>query len=131
MVDQSVGQTVVSEEFADRSLDDATVAATVIEEGDKGGAADGLESDAARFLCATGYQHQAISRRRPSGDRETLLHDPRLRWPGALSLASNGHLRLTANQPHRPVRSQGGEDRRHKPYALFRLRPDAQPILLR
>jgi len=49
----------------------------VIDEGDKGGAADGLESDADGSLYAINDEHNAILRRRPSGDWETLVHDPR------------------------------------------------------
>ncbi|MEA2586988.1 MAG: hypothetical protein QOF33_5073, partial [Thermomicrobiales bacterium] len=38
---------VATDALIDRSLDDVAVAATVVDEGDKGGGADGLESDAA------------------------------------------------------------------------------------
>jgi sugar lactone lactonase YvrE len=48
---------VAVDALADRSLDDEAVAITVIDEGDKGGGADGLESDAAGYLYATNYEH--------------------------------------------------------------------------
>ncbi len=65
----------------ERSLDDNAVAATVTDEGDKGGGADGLESDAAGYIYATNYEHNAILRRRFGGEWETVVHDPRLLWP--------------------------------------------------
>src|SRR5262249_18145184 len=49
--------------LVDRGISDDRVAATVADEGDKGGGADGLESDAANNLYATNYEHHAILRR--------------------------------------------------------------------
>ncbi|MEX2263385.1 MAG: L-dopachrome tautomerase-related protein [Bryobacteraceae bacterium] len=117
--------------LADRSIDDAAVAETVVDEGDKGGAADGLESDAAGNIYATNYEHNAILRRRPNGEWETVIHDPRLLWPDTLSVATDGHLYVTANQLHRQARFHQGRDLRRKPYTLFRVRIGEQPVLLR
>lgn len=50
---------VATDALVDRSLDDSAVAATVVDEGDKGGGADGLESDAAGHIYATNYEHCA------------------------------------------------------------------------
>lgn len=58
---------VAIDALVERSLDDQAVAATVIDEGDKGGGADGLESDAAGYIYATNYEHQAILRRSAKG----------------------------------------------------------------
>jgi sugar lactone lactonase YvrE len=56
---------VDTEALIDRSLDDRDVAATVTDEGDKGGASDGLESDAAGHIYTTNYEQNAILRRLP------------------------------------------------------------------
>jgi hypothetical protein len=48
--------------LADRSHDEAAAVATVVDEGDRGGAADGLESDADGDVYATNYEHNAIPR---------------------------------------------------------------------
>jgi hypothetical protein len=64
-----------------RALDDAAVADTVIDEGDKGTGSDGLETDDAGNLYLTAYEHDAVLRRRPGGGYEALVHDPRLLWP--------------------------------------------------
>jgi sugar lactone lactonase YvrE len=117
--------------LADQSLDDRKVGATVTDEGDRGGASDGLESDAAGYIYSTNYEHNAILRRRPGGEWETVAHDQRLLWPDTLSLAVDGYLYVTANQLHRQARFHKGRDLRRKPYVLFRIRIDAQPVLLR
>ena len=122
---------VDTDALADRSLIDREVATTVTNEGDRGGASDGLESDAAGNIYSTNYEHNAILRRRPSGEWETVTHDPRLLWPDTLSLAADRYLYVTANQLHRQARYHRGRDLRRKPYTLFRIRIDSQPVLLR
>lgn len=117
--------------LADTMASEQQVGAEVRDEGDKGGGADGLESDTANRLYATNYEHNAILRRSPEGLYETIVHDPRLLWPDTMSLATDGYLYVTANQLHRQARYQGGQDKRQKPYCLFRLRVDASPVLLR
>ena len=117
--------------LSDQSLKEQGVGATVIDEGDRGGASDGLESDSAGNIYSTNYEHNAILRRSPDKRWETLTHDPRLLWPDTLSLATDGYLYVTANQLHRQARFHKGKDLRRKPYSLFRIHVDAQPVLLR
>jgi sugar lactone lactonase YvrE len=117
--------------LSDQSLKEQEVGATVIDEGDRGGASDGLESDSAGNIYSTNYEHNAILRRSPDKRWETLTHDPRLLWPDTLSLATDGYLYVTANQLHRQARFHKGKDLRRKPYSLFRIHIDAQPVLLR
>jgi sugar lactone lactonase YvrE len=122
---------VDTDALADRSLEDSDAGATVTDEGDKGGASDGLESDAAGNIYATNYEHNSIMRRHLGGVWETVVHDSRLLWPDTLSLATDGYLYVTANQLHRQARFHKGRDLRRRPYTLFRVRVDAQPVLLR
>jgi sugar lactone lactonase YvrE len=122
---------VSTEALSDRSVDDQHVSRTVKDEGDKGGASDGLESDAEGRVYVTNYEHNAIMRRNPDGEWETIVHDPRLLWPDTLSLASDGYLYVTANQLHRQARFHNGRDMRRKPYTLFRIKVNAKPVLLR
>jgi sugar lactone lactonase YvrE len=117
--------------LVDRSLDDDEVAATVTDEGDRGSAADGLESDDAGRIYLTAYEQNAILRRHPDGRIETVVHDPRLLWPDTMSIGTDGFLYVTANQLHRQPTYQGGVDRRQRPYLLFRTRIDAGPVLLK
>jgi sugar lactone lactonase YvrE len=118
--------------IADRSHDTKKVADTVADEGDRGGASDGLESDATGYIYSTNYEHNSILRRHPDNRQwETVVHDPRLLWPDTLSVALNGYLYVTANQLHRQARYQKGKDLRRKPYTLFRIHIDTSPVLLR
>ena len=55
--------------LCDRSLDDAAVAGTVADEGDKGTGSDGLETDEAGHLYLTAYEHNAVLRAVPDPDR--------------------------------------------------------------
>ncbi|WBB68061.1 L-dopachrome tautomerase-related protein [Micromonospora sp. WMMD812] len=122
---------VATDALADASMPEEEVSDTVIDEGDKGTGSDGLESDDAGRLYLTAYEHNAVLRRLPDGQFETLLHDPRLLWPDTMVVAVDRHLYVTANQLHRQPSYQGGRDLRRKPYALFRTPIDAGPVLLR
>lgn len=121
---------VETDALVDRSVDDREVAATIVDEGNKGGAADGLESDADGDIYATSYEHNAVLRRR-DGRWDTVVHDPHLLWPGTLCVARDGYLYVTASQLHRQARYNHGHDLRRKPYTLFRVRIDQQPVMLR
>jgi len=123
---------VETDALVNRAFDNAP--ATVIDEGDRGGASDGLESDADGYIYSTNYEHNAILRRLDDDtgkEWETVVHDPRLLWPDTMSIAGDGYLYVTANQLHRQPRYQEGKDLRRKPYVLFRVKIDAQPVRLR
>ncbi len=109
---------------------DAAVASTIINHGDKG-MSDGLESDAQGRIYCTSPEQEAILRRLPNGEFQTLVHDPRVLWPDTMSLATNGYLYFTANQLHRGADYHYGKDLRVKPYSLFRIKVDATPVLLK
>jgi sugar lactone lactonase YvrE len=122
---------VSTDALVDQTVSDEEVAGTVRDEGDKGGASDGLESDDAGVLYATDWDHNTILRRLPSGELQTLAHDERMLWPDTMSVATDGYLYFTANQLHRQAKYQGGVDQRAHPYYLFRTPIDAGPVLLR
>lgn len=68
------------------------------DEGDKGGAADGLESDATGYIYSTNYEHNSVLRRHRNGEEwETVVHDPRLLWHD--TLCSRGWIPLRYGQP--------------------------------
>lgn len=117
--------------LVDEKLSDKEVAATVKDLGDKGGASDGLESDAQNRVYLTNYEHNAILRRSPDGMYETVVHDPRVLWADTLSVANNSYLYFIANQLHRQPQFHQKKDLREKPYSLFRTRIDAKPVRLR
>jgi sugar lactone lactonase YvrE len=112
----------------DQTRSDAEVGATVKDLGEKGGAGDGLESDAEGRVYLSDYEHDAIHRRSTAGEIETLAHDPRVLWPDTLSLAADGYLYFTANQIERGAGFHDGHDLRQKPYVLFRVKVDGTRI---
>jgi sugar lactone lactonase YvrE len=114
--------------LSDRTKSDAEVAATVRDLGEKGGAGDGLESDAQGRVYLSDYEHDAIRRLTQVGRIETLVHDPRVLWPDTLSLAADGYLYFTANQIERGAGFHDGRDLRQKPYVLFRVKIDGTRI---
>lgn len=114
----------------DRSATDAAVEQAVQDTGEKG-ASDGLESDNRGHVYAGDYEHNSIRQRQADGEWRTIAHDPRILWPDTLSVATDGHLYFMANQLHRQAQFHEGEDLRNKPYALFRTKIDAGPVLLK
>lgn len=117
--------------LSNAKLTDAQVAKTVIKLGDKGGGADGLESDGAGNLYITNYEHNAIVRRNAKGQYETLIHDLRLMWPDTMCLASDGYLYFTVNQLHRQPQFHNSVEARERPYALMRTKIGIRPVTLK
>jgi sugar lactone lactonase YvrE len=114
----------------DRTASKETVAKAVIDLGEKG-ASDGLEVDDKGRLYAGDYERNSIRQRQTNGEWKTIAHDPRILWPDSLSVAVDGFLYFTANQFQRQAQSNEGKDLRQRPYALFRVRIDAGPVLLK
>lgn len=114
--------------LTDRQRSDADVAKTVEDLGEKGGASDGLEADQQGRVYLSDYEHDAIRRRYADGTIETLVHDPRILWPDTLSLAADGYLYFTSNQLERQPAFNNGQERRQKPYVLFRVKVDGKRI---
>jgi sugar lactone lactonase YvrE len=113
--------------LADPQKSDADVARTIEDLGEKGGSADGLESDTEGRVYITDFENNSVHRRNVDGRLETLVSDPRLLWPDTLSLAADGFMYVTANQIGRQARFQG-KDMRQKPYVVFRFKVDGKRI---
>ncbi|RYG66748.1 gluconolaconase, partial [bacterium] len=102
------------------------IESSIIDHGDKG-MSDGLESDEQGRIYCTQVETNSISRRLPNGLFETVVHDDRLLWPDTLSLAGDGNLYVIANQLHLQKGFNYGQDRRRKPYSLFKVQTDGTP----
>lgn len=76
---------VSTEALIDRSLDDQYVSQTVLDEGDKGGASDGLESDAEGRIYVTNYEHNSILRRDPDGQWVSVCYCKPIAPPSPVS----------------------------------------------
>ncbi|MFF5217716.1 L-dopachrome tautomerase-related protein [Micromonospora sp. NPDC000442] len=98
---------VAADALTDQRLGDDEVAATVIDEGDKGGGSDGLETDDTGRLYLSSYEHNAVLRRRADGEYETVVHDSRPLWPNTMSVGRRRvPLYVTADQLHRQAAYQ-------------------------
>ena len=114
----------------DRSVSAAVVGKAVVDLGEKG-ASDGLESDDKGRVYGGDYENNSIRQRETDGEWKTIAHDPRILWPDTLSVATDGYLYFTANQLHRQPQFHEGQDLRQKPYTLFRIKIDADPVILK
>lgn len=130
---------VCTDVLLDERADDKEVEEAVEGLGDRGFASDGLEMDDKGRLYLTNYEDNAILRWHKDDNYnynyETLVYDPRVLWPDTLCLAKDGYLYFIVNQLHRMAIFHGGDDKRDnkriKPYSLFRVKVDAEPVLLR
>ena len=120
---------VPTEALRDGSLSDAAVKAQVRDLGEKG-VSDGMAEDTAGRIYTTNFEQNAIYRRLPSGEFETVVRDPRLIWPDTLAI-HGGFLYILSDQLNRQGSYHYGRDQRVKPYALFRVRLNARPVLLK
>ena len=120
---------VSTDALRDRKQIDKQVAATITKVADKG-ASDGLESDTAGNVYAGDYEGDSLHLVHPDGSLDLVAHDPRILWPDTLSLADDGYLYFTANQLHRQPGMHNGVDLRQKPYVLFRIKTQSQPVRL-
>ncbi len=113
--------------LADERQPDVEVAKTLRRE-QRSFASDGLEADAQGRLYLTDWEHNGIVLRTGENQFGPLVTDPRMWWPDTLSLSADGYLYITANQLHRQAKFHNGQDRRRKPYHLFRIKVDGTPV---
>ncbi|CAO4164698.1 L-dopachrome tautomerase-related protein [Methylorubrum aminovorans] len=110
----------------DADKDDAAVAATVKDLGEKG-LTGGLIADSRDRIYLSLQEFNGIGRREPDGRIEVLATDPRLIWPDTFWITGDGWLYLSSAQANRRPEHNGGTDRQEPPYAIFRMRIDAGP----
>ena len=110
----------------DPARDDASVAETVRDLGEKG-LTGGLAADSRDRVYLSLQEFDAIGRRDPDGRIAVIARDPNLVWPDTFWITPDGWLYLTAAQANRRPEHNGGVDRQQPPYAIFRMRIDAGP----
>lgn len=99
---------------------DAEVAAAITKAGPKP-VSDGASTDAEGNHYFTDLAHGAISVLRPDGVLETLVSDPRLSWPDALSFGEPGWLYVAVNRLHLAPPLNGGEEGAAPPFPILRV----------
>lgn len=110
----------------DAGKDDAAVAETVTDLGEKG-LTGGLAADSGDRIHLSLQEFNGIGRRDPDGRIEVIATDPRLIWPDTFWITADGWLYLSSAQANRRPEHNGGIDRQEPPYAIFRMRIDAGP----
>jgi sugar lactone lactonase YvrE len=95
------------------------------------GVSDGLETDRQGRIYFGDEERALMRRGRPSGPYATIARVAPMYWLDTLSVATNGYLYFTANELQRQGRFHFGKDLRVKPYKLYRVKINAQPVLLR
>lgn len=84
---------------------------------------DGLETDTNGYIYAANLEDNSVSYFDPAeGKFYTLVRDPRFSWVDTFSVGFDGYLYFTDNQLWRRPVHWFGNDRRVKPYALFRVK---------
>ncbi|MCA1807059.1 MAG: major royal jelly family protein [Actinobacteria bacterium] len=84
---------------------------------------DGLTTDDDENVYLSDMEHSAIHRLDGAGRLQTLVADPRLRWPDGFSFGPNGMLYVTCSALQDVLFRSPREVARHAPYQVWRLKP--------
>ncbi|MCJ2082567.1 major royal jelly family protein [Methylobacterium sp. J-090] len=112
----------------DPGATDAAVAAAVEDLGEKG-MTGGLTTDSKDRVYLAMQEFNAVGRRNPDGSVEILASDPRLIWADTFWITQDRWLHISSAQVNRRPEYNGGEDRQQPPYAILKMRIDADPVL--
>lgn len=110
----------------DPNVGDAAVAASVQDLGEKG-LTGGLTTDSKDRVYLSLQEHNAVGRRDPDGTITVIASDPRLIWADTFSITPDRWLYVSASQVNRRPEFNHGRDLTEPPYAILRVRIDADP----
>jgi sugar lactone lactonase YvrE len=108
-------------------LSDAELASRVEDFGPKT-LSDGLTTDDAGHIYLSDMENSAIVLLKPDRTLETLIKDPRLRWPDGFSFGPGGWLYVTCSSLHHVLFVSESVTRKNAPYQIYRLRPGATAV---
>ncbi|GJE17930.1 major royal jelly family protein [Methylobacterium marchantiae] len=117
---------VATAALLDPAISDAEVAAGVEDLGEKG-MTGGLIADSKDRVYLALQEHNAVGRRETDGTITILATDPRLIWADTFWITPDRWLYITAAQVNRNPDYNNGRDMRQPPYAILRMRIDADP----
>ncbi|HEY6564648.1 MAG TPA: L-dopachrome tautomerase-related protein, partial [Pirellulaceae bacterium] len=84
---------------------------------------DGLSIDLENNVYLTDPEHSAIVRLRQDRTLETLVKDPKLRWPDGLSFGPDGWLYVTCSALQHVIGRLPSQVRSQAPFKIFRFKP--------
>jgi sugar lactone lactonase YvrE len=113
---------VATADLDDTGLDAGELAARVQDFAAKT-LSDGLTIDSDGNLYLSDMEHSAIVTLDPHGKLETLVKDPRLRWPDGFSFGPDGWLYVTCSSLHHVLFVDEDQVRDNAPYQIFRFKP--------
>ena len=89
---------------------------------------DGLTSDNAGNIYLSDIEHSAIVRMKPDATLETLIKDPKLRWPDGFSFGPEGWLYVTSSALQDVLGKTDSYITEHGPYQIFRVKTDSSAV---
>ncbi len=89
---------------------------------------DGITTDDAGNLYLSDLEHSAILRLGEDRTMQTLLKDPRIRWPDGFSFGPDGWLYFTCSSLHQVIGFPPSTVLERGPYQVFRFRPGGQAV---
>ena len=110
----------------DPESSDAAVAAGVTDLGEKG-MTGGLTTDSKDRVYLAMQEFNAVGRRDPDGTVTLIASDPRLIWADTFWITPDRWLHISSAQVNRRPEYNGGKDLQAPPYAVLRMRIDADP----
>ncbi|KQP92126.1 L-dopachrome tautomerase-related protein [Methylobacterium sp. Leaf117] len=110
----------------DPETSDAGVAAGVEDLGEKG-MTGGLTTDSKDRVYLAMQEFNAVGRRDPDGTVTLIASDPRLIWADTFWITPDRWLHISSAQVNRRPEYNGGQDLQKPPYAILRMRIDADP----
>ena len=112
-------------DLSNPSLDDTELGRRVEDYGPKT-LSDGLTTDGDGNVYLSDMEHSAIVLLKPDRTLETLVKDPRLRWPDGFSFGPDGWLYVTCSSLQHVLFLDPKVMRANAPYQVFRMRPGAR-----
>lgn len=89
---------------------------------------DGITTDNAGRVYLSDLEHNAIHRLTPGAGMETLLVDPRLRWPDGFGFGPDGWLYVTCSALHHVIGMSPKHTKANAPYHVYRFKPGAEGV---
>lgn len=83
---------------------------------------DGITTDRAGNIYLSDLEHSAIVLLRPDRSLQTLVRDPRLRWPDGFSFGPDNWLYVSCSALHQVIGRLPGQIDAAGPYQIYRLR---------